>query len=125
MFTHNGSIYADAGKVLVSKSKIGYKLPLGTSPVEEKDIDLSSLSIKGRLIVGDVQILNHPTFTFDQWKAHIVKWRYTNDDQIAIMLNKDNGDNEMYNFMQEWRKWFSNIVHNIEKLYNTEKNITF
>ena len=40
MFTHNGSIYADAGKVLVSKSKIGYKLPLGTSPVEEKDIDL-------------------------------------------------------------------------------------
>ena len=113
MFTHNGSIYADAGKVLVSKSKIGYKLPLGTSPVEEKDIDLSSLSIKGRLIVGDVQILNHPTFTFDQWKAHIVKWRYTNDDQIAIMLNKDNSpeDTLYYNKMQEWRGWASTLAH--------------
>ena len=44
---------------------------------------------------------------------------WSNDDQIAIILNKDNGDNEMYNFMQEWRKWFSDITHNIEKLYNT------
>lgn len=113
MFTHNDSIYADAGKVLVSKSKIGYKLPLGTSPVEEKDIDVSALSIRGRLIVGDVQILNHPTFTFDQWKAHIIKWRYTNDDQIAIMLNKDNSseDTLYYNKMQEWRGWSSTLAH--------------
>lgn len=118
MFTHNDSIYADAGKVLVSKNRIGYKLPLGTSPVEERDIDISTLSIKGCLIVGDVQILNHPTFTFDQWKAHIVKWRYTNDDQIAIMLNRDRSPEDAlyYNKMQEWREWASALAHTLVDL---------
>lgn len=122
MFTHNDSIYADAGKVLVSKNRTGYKLPLGTSPVEEKDIDTSTLSIKGCLIVGDIQILNHPTFTFDQWKAHIVKWRYSNDDQIAIMLNKDSSpeDTLYYNKMQEWREWASTLAHALVDLNNVE-----
>ena len=122
MFTHNDSIYADAGKVLVSKNRTGYKLPLGTSSVEEKDIDTSTLSIKGCLIVGDIQILNHPTFTFDQWKAHIVKWCYTNDDQIAIMLNRDRSPEDAlyYNKMQEWREWASALAHTLVDLNNVE-----
>lgn len=40
------------------------------------------------------------------------------------MLNKNNGDNEMYNFMQEWRKWFSDIIHNIENfIIQKEHNV--
>ena len=57
----------------------------------------------------------------DNIKKTLITSIWSNDDQIAIILNKDNGDSEMYNFMQEWRKWFSNITHNIEELYNTER----
>lgn len=120
MFVHNDSIYADAGKILISKDVIGYRLSVNTENVEERDIDLSSLHLRGRLIEGDIRILNHPTFTFDQWKTHIVKWRYSNDDQIAIMLNKDRSDEDLvyYNKMQEWREWASALAHALVDINN-------
>ena len=37
----------------------------------------------------------------------MIKLRYSNDDQLALMLNKDNSeeDTELYDKMQEWREW--------------------
>ena len=37
----------------------------------------------------------------------MIKLRYSNDDQLALILNKDNSeeDTELYNKMQEWREW--------------------
>ena len=42
-------------------------------------------------------------------KAMLVKIRYSNDDQIAILLNKDSSEEDLlkYNKMQEWRDWAS------------------
>ena len=39
----------------------------------------------------------------------LIKIRYSNDDQIAILLNKDSSEEDLlkYNKMQEWRDWAS------------------
>ena len=40
-------------------------------------------------------------------KTKIIKLRYSNDDQLALMLNKDNSEEDtvLYDKMQEWREW--------------------
>lgn len=42
-------------------------------------------------------------------KTFIIKLHYSNDDQIAIMLNNDE---EKMREMQEWREYASNIAKN-------------
>lgn len=54
----------------------------------------------------------------DNMKRDLVNLVFSNDDQIAIILNRDDSeeDAEMFEFMQEWREWFGNIVKNIKLL---------
>lgn len=51
-------------------------------------------------------------------KRDLVNLIFSNDNQIAIILNKDGSeeDAEMFEFMQEWREWFSGIVKKIKAL---------
>lgn len=43
---------------------------------------------------------------------------FSNNDQIAIMLNKDESDEDLFLFnkMQEWRKWASVVAKEVVKL---------
>ena len=50
------------------------------------------------------------------YKKAIIQKKYNNDDQIAIMLNKDSGeevDLMAYRKMQEWREWSSLVARKI------------
>jgi hypothetical protein len=44
---------------------------------------------------------------YKDWKKKWINKQFTNDDQIAIMLNKDNSEEDLllFNKMQEWREW--------------------
>ena len=53
---------------------------------------------------------------YGDYKKAIVQKKYSNDDQIAIILNKDNGLEEdlfAYQKMQEWREWASTVAKKI------------
>ena len=54
--------------------------------------------------------------TYADYKKAIIQKKYSNDDQIAIMLNKDSGeeiDLLAYQKMQEWRDWASLVARKI------------
>ena len=60
---------------------------------------------------------NHPSeLNKEGVKTSIIKSRYSNDDQLAIMLNKDNDKTAAMYFqkMQEWREFASFIARSID-----------
>lgn len=56
----------------------------------------------------------------DDTKKRLVGNLFTNDDQIAIILNKDNSDMDatIFDLMQSWRNYFSEII---SKMRNYER----
>lgn len=66
--------------------------------------------------VGD--ILNVQINDEVNTKAVLVNMLWSNDDQIAIMLNKDNSEEteETFNYMQGWRDYFSKIIKQCKRL---------
>lgn len=126
-------IYSDAGNILV-KTKSGKVVMVGYSCLEEDDtevreekINLDDITIDGDLIryaygSGDiiVQLYNN-NLDYSGWKSTIVKWRYSYDDQIAIMLNngKDEESVVVYDRMQEWRDWASTLAGKIIEAKDT------
>ena len=57
-------------------------------------------------------------------KTSIIKSRYSNDDQIALLLNKDDSEDDrvFYNKMQEWREWASWFAKEVESMVNNVEN---
>ena len=51
-------------------------------------------------------------------KKKFVNKQFTNDDQIAIILNKDESEEDtfLFNKMQEWRAWAGIIAKEIVKI---------
>ena len=51
-------------------------------------------------------------------KSRIIARQFTNDDQIAIILNKDDSDEDklLFDKMQEWREWASILAKRIISL---------
>ena len=45
-------------------------------------------------------------------KASVIKSRYSNDEQIAIMLNRERSEKDalLYGKMQEWREFAAEIA---------------
>lgn len=121
MYQIKDKVYADAGKILISKNKIGYVLTGNIEDFIEEDIYLDDMVIDGNLLrYSNGRIVERyiPNESYAQLKARIVKRKYSNDDQIAIMLNKDNSELDLmyYNKMQEWREWASILAHSIQNL---------
>lgn len=132
MYTNKGIYYSDAGKILtVSNGErtvfIGYSYEPAqddTPTITEHEINLDTLVRQGSIMTCDygdgkqVQIGYKSGRTYSDWKTTIVKWRYTNDDQLAIILNKDESDEdaERYSRMQEWRNWASDFAKRITSL---------
>ena len=52
----------------------------------------------------------------DATKKYLISKLWTNDDQIAIILNKDRSDEDaaIFEFMQSWREWFSKFLNQLE-----------
>lgn len=111
MYKIKDTVYADAGSILVNDSIKAYQAKGNVEDFTEHQISLDDLIIDGNLVKYDgiVQKYN-PSWTYAQLKMDMVKKRYSNDDQLAVMLNDDE---TAYEKMQEWRVWCSTVAHKI------------
>ena len=110
MYKVRDKVYADAGSILVGKNKRGYIFSGELKEFSEEALSLDDMKVEGKFLVyskGRIRELYHPDMTYEQLKAKYVKRLFSNDDQIAIMLNKNRSaeDAELFKKMQEWRDW--------------------
>jgi hypothetical protein len=121
MYKVRNKVYAEAGSILIGKNKIGYSFLGEVSDFSEKAIRLDDMKVDGQFLVysdGLIRELYDPNATYEQLKAKYVKRLFSNDDQIAIMLNKDKSaaDAELFDKMQEWRDWCGVLAKKVASL---------
>lgn len=121
MYKVRNKVYADAGNLLIGNNKVGYVFLGELKEFSEKAIQLDDMRIEGDFLVysnGMIRELYNPNMTYEQLKAKYVKRLFSNDDQIAIMLNKDRSaeDAEYFNKMQEYRDWCGTLAKKVMSL---------
>lgn len=121
MYKVRNKVYADAGSILIGNKKVGYVFLGELKEFSEKAIQLDDMRIEGDFLVysnGRIRELYNPNMTYEQLKAKYVKRLFSNDDQIAIMLNKDRSaeDAEIFNKMQEYRDWCGTLAKKVMSL---------
>lgn len=127
MYIQRDKVYADAGKYLVKGNRVAYEFPGDGTDVQEVEDTLDGFTKVGSMVKwsnGYRAIKLIENGTYDDYKTKMVKARYSNDDQIAIMLNKDSGDEDdalAYQKMQEWREYASKVAENIINILTENK----
>lgn len=116
MYKLKNNTFAEAGYILNGPKAVGMWLATSLAPFTEREIDLTNLTVTDSLISFDIFKWKSPGIrTYADAKKYIIGKRYSNDDQLAIMLNKDNSEEDAiaYQKMQEWREWASLVSHKI------------
>jgi hypothetical protein len=121
MYTVRNKVYAEAGCLLIGKSQKGYVFNGKIEDFSEIKITLEDMKIEGQFLVysnRDIVELYNPKMTYEQLKAKYVKVQFSNDDQIAIMLNKGRSeeDDMLFDKMQQWRDWCGKLAKAIVNL---------
>ena len=119
MFIKGNMIYSEAGYILKCDNKRAFQMPYDSSKEYiEIPIDITNTRIESGMINMDgVVFRNNEKYDYGQWKANIIKKRYSNDDQIAIMLNRgDEESNMIYNKMMQWREYASILAKKFVEL---------
>lgn len=122
MYVIKNKIYADAGYVLKYNNRISFSFEdVDPKDVLETKINLENMQINGKFVVYSNGMKDYISCTeYKDWKKKWVNKQFTNDDQIAIILNKDDSEEDLLLFykMQEWREWSGIIARNIVSLIN-------
>lgn len=117
MYQSKNKIYADAGCILKYKNKTAYTFKdVDLNDVIEVKINLDDMKKDGKFIKYSTELKEYISCTeYGDWKTKIIKKQFSNDDQIAIMLNKNDSDDDLmlFNKMQEWRAWSSIVAKKI------------
>ena len=124
MFIKQGIVYSEAGHYLYSHTKklITFQSKGNLDDFEEFLLDNIIEFRNNRYYFGNgIGTIKPVKIEYGALKAQFIKMRYSNDDQIAIMLNKDNSEEDeiYYNKMQEWRDWSGEMA---KKIVEYEKN---
>lgn len=111
MYQIRNMVYSEAGYILIGENKKGYQFEGQPSDFTEEKISLDDMVVRGEYVEysGILQYVGENP-TYEQLKGNMVKRRYSNDDQIAIMLNEDA---DAMQKMQEWRDWSSQVATKI------------
>lgn len=117
MFTKGDKIYAEAYKYLRSLSGqvIAFSIAGKIEDYEEVDmaLPLTPMIENGMIFFEERKIAIAPkSLSYSSIKEHIIKGRYTNDEQIAIILNqsKSEEDATLFAKMQEWRDFAADVA---------------
>ena len=119
MYKKGNVVYADAYKYLVHKSKgiIAFAQSGDESEFEEKGFPVPIKIIDEGSGLYSIQSVPKVKFYFSKSdyatvKTEMIKKQYSNDDQIAIMLNAQlsEEDKMYYDKMQEWREFSGHIA---------------
>ena len=121
MYKIRNKVYPEAGYILVGKSKIGYTFQGEIEEFTEQPITIDDMKVEGNFLLysnGSILERNYPNLTYEEQKARIVKRLFSNDDQIAIMLNKgcSEQDDLVFEKMQEYRDWAGMLAKKIVSL---------
>lgn len=117
MYTDKNITYSDAGKYLIYKNQIGFQFPT-SEDIMEYDVNLDDLYIKGNTAYYNRGTLAQNIIkngSYGDYKSAIIKKRYSNDDQIAIILNRDDSDEDLmrYERMMQWRGFAAELSKRI------------
>lgn len=119
MYKIGNKTYADAGYYLKRGSSVGYSFEDNDVSIEEIVCNLEDMHFNGSIILWSNNKLAQRVLkngVYGDYKKAIIQKKYSNDDQIAIMLNKDSGEDIdilSYQKMQEWREWASTVARKI------------
>lgn len=127
MYTVKNKTYADAGYILKYKNKVAFSFEdVDQKDVLETKINLENMQKIGNFVMYPDGYKDYISCTeFKDWKAKLINKQFTNNDQIAIMLNKDDSDEDLllFNKMQEWRKWAGVVANKIMSvIHNNESS---
>lgn len=127
MYSYKDRWYSDAGKILVSPSFIGYDTAFKNINLNEEEVNIDDLIIEKPFIKyhnGKI-IQRYNRLSYSEWKRYIIGWRYSNDDQMAIILNKDDSEEDLlrYNQMQEWRVFAAKLAKKIKEVESLNDKI--
>ena len=124
MYIKNNVVYADAGNILVATNAIGYSLTDDIANIQEQPINIQDMKLEGKFLKysNGLIVQGYKQLDYAGWKAEIIKWRYTIDDQMAIILNKDENPEKLLDFdrMQSWRNWAGTLASKILSIENKE-----
>lgn len=115
MFTKKNKKYADVGKRIKMLNIPAYMLSTTLNNVEEINfkepykVEVKDKKLYFSELKFEVSITNT---SYDAIKTALINSRYSNDDQIAIILNKDDSEEGalLFNKMQEWREYSGELA---------------
>lgn len=117
MFTKGNKVYAEVGNYLRHKTKrtIGLAIVGNIEDFEEMPLN-EPLDI---VVEKDMFFFNNRMFackpeemSYAGIKTRLITSRYSNDDQMALILNhgKSDEDTEFFDKMQAWRDWAGEVA---------------
>lgn len=117
MIIYGNRVIAEAGNYLINSiGQRGFTLPfMEDETYTEVELELTAEKAPyNTVVIGGVFSIKQT----DHIKKDLITKLWSNDDQIAIMLNRDNGPEyeSVYQFMQRWRMWAGQIAHVIDEL---------
>ena len=124
MFTKGDKVYADAFKLLRHKEINMVAVQTQGTDEEWREESLENpikVEKDGNYIkIGGYFRVRPKNFSYVEVKTAVIKMRYSNDDQIALMLNKDSSEEDalLYEKMQEWRNFAATIATEVSKHNN-------
>ena len=127
MFKKGNKVYSEAGSYLkyTNGKIIGFNLNGDIKDFEEVELgEPLDIKVKGNQITINDKILWFiDSSDYATIKTTIIKLRYSNDDQMAIILNKDSSEEGLmyWQKMQEWRDWASEVATQIVEVANNIK----
>ena len=117
MFVKGKKIFADKGCYLKHKQLPIIGLTINGNPDDYEEIRmLDSLDVVvdgNRVLIYNRKFAILPdSISYSDIKKRVIKSRYSEDDQIAIILNKDISEEDAMYFqkMQEWREFASEVA---------------
>ena len=123
MFVKGNLVYADAGKYLTLDGVASYVFLNSEHTPLEKDVDISDLKVEGDTASWNKRMFSLRAiveYDFSYLKTRLIHLRYSNDEQIALLLNKDDSEEDalLYQQMQQWRRYASKVAHQIMSVVN-------
>ena len=119
MYKIGNKTYADSGYHLKRGGSIAYFFEDNGQEIQEVKTDIEDMHATDSIILWSKNKIAQRIIkngNYGDYKKAIVQKKYSNDDQIAIILNKDSGLEEdlfAYQKMQEWREWASIVAKKI------------
>lgn len=111
MIQYGNYYLPEVGKCLVDDAGTNYlKAPISVN-CHEEDIKMELFKVSDNVFILDNRF---EVRLSEETKKELVGNLFSNDDQIAIILNyqshKTAENTKVFKLMQEWRDWFSQLI---------------